>query len=44
MFLIEDIIGAASRIIYGRKGDIVTIIRTGHDLTLVELNNQKFFI
>jgi hypothetical protein len=44
MFLIEDIIGAASRIIYGRKGDIVTIIRTGHDLTLVELNNQKFFV
>jgi len=44
MFLKHDIVGAASRIIYGRKGDFVNVLRTGHDMTLVEYNNQKFHV
>lgn len=44
MYLKEDIIGAASRITYGLKGDKVTIIRNGIDMCLVELNEQRFFV
>lgn len=44
MYVKEDIIGAASRIIYARQGDFVTIIRKDLDVTLVEYNNQRFFI
>lgn len=44
MYVKEDIIGASSRIIYARKGDFVTIIRKDIDVTLVEFNNQRFFI
>lgn len=44
MYLKEDIIGAASRITYGLKGDKVTLIRQDIDICLVELNEQRFFV
>ena len=44
MYLKEDIIGAASRITYGLKGDKVTLIRQEIDICLVELNDQRFFV
>lgn len=44
MYLKEDIIGAASRITYGLKGDKVTLIRQEIDICLVELNEQRFFV
>lgn len=44
MYLKENVIGAASGIIYARQGDFVEIIRKDTDLTLVAYNNQKFFV
>ena len=43
-WLKEDIVGAASRITYGLKGDQVAIIREELEMCLVELNNQRFFV
>lgn len=44
-WLLEDMIGAASQHVYGRKGDRVEIIR-GHneDMQLVEFNKERFHV
>lgn len=44
MYLTEDIIGAASRIVYGRKGDKVEVIRKDLDLCFVNNHGNRFFV
>ncbi len=44
MYVKEDIIGAASRIVYARQGDYLIVLRRDFDLTFVQFNNQKFFV
>lgn len=44
MYLIKDIIGAASRIVYGRKGDKVDILRKDIDICLVNNQGVRFFV
>ena len=44
MYLTEDIIGAASRIVYGRKGDKVEVIRKELDLCFVNNHGNRFFV
>jgi hypothetical protein len=44
MYLREDIIGSASRIIYGRQGDKVQVIRQDYDMSFVINNGIKFFV
>jgi len=44
MYLKEDIIGAASRTVYGRKGDQVEIIREDIDLCFVMNKGNRFFV
>ena len=44
MYLREDIIGASSRIIYGRQGDKVQVMRQDYDMSVVINNGIKFFV
>ncbi len=44
MYLTKDIIGAASRIVYGRKGDKVEVIRKDLDLCFVKNQGNRFFV
>jgi len=44
MYLREDIIGASSRIIYGRQGDKVQVMRQDYDMSFVINNGIKFFV
>ena len=44
MYLTQDIIGAASRIVYGRKGDQVEVIRKDLDLCFVNNLGTRFFV
>ena len=44
MYLINDVIGAASRIVYGRKGDKVDILRKDIDICLVNNQGVRFFV
>ena len=44
MYLTQDIIGASSRIVYGRKGDKVEVIRKELDLCFVNNHGNRFFI
>ena len=44
MYLTEDIIGAASWIVYGRKGDKVEVIRKELDLCFVNNQGNRFFV
>jgi hypothetical protein len=44
MYLREDIIGSASRIIYGKQGDKVQVIRQDYDMSFVSNNGIKFFV
>jgi len=44
MYLTEDIIGAASRIVYGLKGDKIEVIREELDLCLVMNKGIRFFV
>jgi hypothetical protein len=44
MYLREDIIGASSRMIYGRQGDKVQVIRQDYDMSFVINNGIKFFV
>jgi hypothetical protein len=44
MYLREDIIGASSRIIYGRQGDKVQVVRQDYDMSFVINNGIKFFV
>lgn len=44
MYLTEDIIGAASRIVYGRKGDKVEVIRKELELCFVNNHGNRFFV
>jgi len=44
MYVKEDIIGAASRITYAKQGDYLIVLRRDLDLSLVEFNNQRFFV
>lgn len=44
MYLKEDFIGAASRITYAKQGDYLIVLRRDLDLSLVEFNNQRFFV
>ena len=44
MWLKMDYIGPSSRIVYGKQGDRVLVIRRDSDLSLVENNGQKFFV
>jgi hypothetical protein len=44
MYLTEDIIGASSRIVYGRKGDKVEVIRKELDLCFVNNQGNRFFV
>ena len=44
MYLKEDIIGASSRTIYGRKGDLIDILRYDVDICLVKNKGVKFFV
>jgi uncharacterized protein YgiM (DUF1202 family) len=44
MYLNQDHTGAASGMVYGRKGDKVEVLKTDRDLWLVQGNGHKFFI
>lgn len=44
MYLTEDIIGAGSGIVYGRKGDKVEVIRKELDLCFVNNQGNRFFV
>ena len=44
MYLTEDIIGASSGIVYGRKGDKVEVIRKELDLCFVNNQGNRFFV
>ena len=44
MYLTEDIIGAASGIVYGRKGDQVEVIREELEMCLVNNQGNRFFV
>jgi hypothetical protein len=44
MYLTQDIIGAASGIVYGRKGDKVEVIRKELDLCFVNNHGSRFFV
>ena len=44
MYLTQDIIGAASGIVYGRKGDKVEVIRKEFDLCFVNNHGNRFFV
>ena len=44
MYVKEDIIGAASKLTYAKQGDYLIVLRRDLDLTLVEFNNQRFFV
>lgn len=44
MYLTQDIIGAASGIVYGRKGDKVEVIRKELDLCFVNNHGNRFFV
>ena len=44
MYLTEDIIGASSRIIYGRKGDKIEVIKKELDLCFVMNKGIRFFV
>ncbi len=44
MYLTQDIIGAGSGIVYGRKGDKVEVIRKELDLCFVNNQGNRFFV
>lgn len=44
MYLIEDIIGASTKLIYGKKGDQVQVIRQDYEMSFVINKGIKFFI
>ncbi len=44
MYLTQDIIGAGSGIVYGRKGDKVEVIRKELDLCFVMNKGIRFFV
>ena len=44
MYLTTDIIGAASGIVYGKKGDQVNVIAKDHDMTTVEFGGHIFHV
>jgi hypothetical protein len=44
MYLTQDIIGAASGIVYGRKGDKIEVIRKELDLCFVNNQGNRFFV
>ena len=43
-YLTEEYRGAASRFLYGKKGDKVTVISIKDNMALVDLNGVKFFV
>jgi hypothetical protein len=44
MYLTQDIIGAGSGIVYGRKGDKIEVIRKELDLCFVNNQGNRFFV
>jgi hypothetical protein len=43
-YLLRDIIGAASGIVYGKKGDQIKVIRENYDMWLIENKGVRFSV